>query len=286
MQQLYGLGVARHGRQLKRITSSVVAMEQGPSVEEQLHHPCVSLLGGDVQRRHASTIALVDDEGTLLRVQQLAHRVVAAIAGGKVQRTLVVVVLEIDAGPQPDEVLQRADVPVPAGIVQRRAAHAVLLVEQQLELVMGLAIGHLLGKVRQPAAIHDDKVENIPSSSVLDTDAGAQTDEQVDWEMREKSLKSSIKLSKVPRRVTCLPATPRSCQKQWRAVLLVQGVNVRALGHQIGHNVRMIEHGGAVQRRHLLHVRAAQADALLHGLHLKHQLHYVNGALGKYEKEK
>ena len=56
------------------------------------------------------------------------------------QRALVVVVLEVDAGPEADEVLQGADVPLAGGVVQRRAARRVLLVEQLVQVLLRLGL--------------------------------------------------------------------------------------------------------------------------------------------------
>lgn len=84
VQQLNGLGVTGHGGQLQRITSGVIAMQQCATIEQQLHHPSVSLLRGNVQRSHSGAVALVDDERTLLGVEQLSHRIVASKACGKV----------------------------------------------------------------------------------------------------------------------------------------------------------------------------------------------------------
>jgi len=186
VQQLDGFGVSGHGCQLERITSCVVPMEQGSAIEKQLHHPCVSLLRGYMQRGHPRSITLVNYEGPLLGVQELAHCIVPSIAGCKVQRTLIVVVFQVDARPQPDEVLQRADMPIPTGVVQRGTAHAVLLVQEQLQLRLRLAVGHLLGEVCQPPAIHDDEVQHIARGGVLDTDARPKANQKVYFKKRKK----------------------------------------------------------------------------------------------------
>lgn len=74
-------------------------------------------------------------------------------------------------------------------------------------------------------------------------------------------------------------------------MLLVQRIDLSALVDQIRDNVGVIKHAGAVQRSHLLHICAAQTDALLQRLHVKHELDYLNGALRgrrnrKREREK
>lgn len=62
-------------------------------------------------------------------------------------------------------------------------------------------------------------------------------------------------------------------------MLLVQRIDFRTLVDQVGDYVRVIKHRSAMQRRHLLYVRAAETDPLLQWLHLKHQLNYFNSAL-------
>lgn len=226
-------------------------------------HPRMSLLRRNVQRRQALAVALVDDETALLRIEQLPHRIVSAIPGRKVQRTLVVVVLQIDARAQPDQVLQRPDVSLAAGIVQRRASGVVLLVQQLQQHRVRLGFGHLLGKVVQPAAVHDHQVQHVPVIAVLHADIGAQPDDYVHR----------------------LPASPRGCQQQRRPALAIERIDVGALLHQIRHDLRMVEHGGAVQRCHLLCVHARQTGALFSRLHCEHQLDNVHSSLRRNQKK-
>lgn len=223
----------------------------------------MSLLRRNVQRRQALAVALVDDETALLRIEQLPHRIVSAIPGRKVQRTLVVVVLQIDARAQPDQVLQRPDVSLAAGIVQRRASGVVLLVQQLQQHRVRLGFGHLLGKVVQPAAVHDHQVQHVPVIAVLHADIGAQPDDYVHR----------------------LPASPRGCQQQRRPALAIERIDVGALLHQIRHDLRMVEHGGAVQRCHLLCVHARQTGALFSRLHCEHQLDNVHSSLRRNQKK-
>lgn len=81
-----------------------------------------------MKRRQSITIALVDDEGTFLRLEQLLDGVETAVAGGKVQRTLVAIVFDAEAGAQRDQILQRADLALATGVVQRRASSQITLI--------------------------------------------------------------------------------------------------------------------------------------------------------------
>lgn len=98
-------------------------------------------------------------------------------------------------------------------------------------------------------------------------------------------------------RVDSPPAASEGGEEERRALLLIHGVDIGALGDQKLHDLGVVEHGGAMQRRHLhkkvlklksshltppdlLDVARGQAGQLLLGLHLEHQLDDVRSPLG------
>lgn len=220
-------------------------------------YPSVSLLSGDMQWRQTLAVALIDNERTLLRVEQLSRRMVSTEARSEMQRTLVLVIFQIDASAEPNEVLQGANMSGAAGVVQRRASVDVFLIEQQLQMILRHCLRNLGGEALEPSTVHDDQVQNVAPIIVLNADVRAESNQIMH----------------------CFPAAARWRKQQRRSALLVQRVYVGALAHQILDNVRMIEHRRAVQRRHFLSIGASQAGFLLARLHGEHELNNVKGAL-------
>lgn len=59
----------------------MIPVQQGTPVQEELDYLRVTLLGGYVQGCHAVTVTLIYYEGSLLRVEELAHSVETAVSG-------------------------------------------------------------------------------------------------------------------------------------------------------------------------------------------------------------
>lgn len=108
-------------------------MKQSASVQKQLHDSRMSLLRSNVQRRQTLAVTFVDDESSFFRIEQLLYCVKSPVASCKVQWGLVVVVLEVYARAELDQVLERPNVPFPRGVVQWRAAGVVFFVEEVTE---------------------------------------------------------------------------------------------------------------------------------------------------------
>lgn len=85
-------------------------MQQSASIEQQLHDSGVSLLRRNMQRSQPFAVAFVDYESSLFRVQKLLYRVVSAVTCRKVQWRLVVVVLQVDASAEANQILERPNV--------------------------------------------------------------------------------------------------------------------------------------------------------------------------------
>lgn len=79
MEEFDGLGIAVHGGEVEGVPSVVVAMKEGSTVQEKLDDPGVSLLGGDVKRRHSFTVAFVDDKRAFFRIEKLADSIVSSV---------------------------------------------------------------------------------------------------------------------------------------------------------------------------------------------------------------
>jgi hypothetical protein len=99
-----------------------------------------TLLACNVEGRQSITIALINDESTFLRLEKLLDGVEAAEACGKMQWALVAIVLDAETGAERDQILQRADLALATGVVQRRAPRQIALVQQQRKLLLRLRL--------------------------------------------------------------------------------------------------------------------------------------------------
>jgi hypothetical protein len=72
-------------------------------------------------------------------------------------------------------------------------------------------------------------MQDISPVDVFDIDVSPQSDQRVDGP----------------------PAASEGGEEERRALLLIHGVDIGALGDQKLHDLGMVEHGGAMQRRHL-----------------------------------
>lgn len=138
----------------------------------------MALLRSDMQRSETFAIALVDYESSLLRIKQLFNGVVASIPCRKVQWRLIVVIFQVYACAQSNQILQRSNVPLTRCIMKWRATRAVLLVEEIAPTAL-CAGTDFFGELFQSPSVDDNQVQQIPVRHISQVEISAHLHENM-----------------------------------------------------------------------------------------------------------